>query len=64
MEIIGRISKGSKMDQIYLPKNHPGFQAGNYVTIKPLISKTPEKTGKIIFYHVTDLPPIKIQIIY
>ncbi|MBU2523554.1 MAG: hypothetical protein KKE23_04695 [Nanoarchaeota archaeon] len=64
MEIIGRISKGSKMDQIYLSKNNPGFHAGNYVTIRPLIHEDIEKTEKPILYQIINLPPIKIQIIH
>ena len=64
MELIGRISKGSKMDQIYLPKNHPGFHAGNYVAIRPLIHEAIRKTEKPVFYHIVNLSPIKIQIIH
>lgn len=64
MEIISRISKGSKMDQIYLPKNHPGFYAGNYVAIRPLIQEDIRKIEKPIFYNLVNLSPIKLQIIY
>ncbi len=65
MEIIGRISKGSKMDQVYIPKNREGFHSGQYVLITPLEGK---KGGKIsrrkpIFYNVKDIEPIKLRII-
>ena len=36
MEIISRVSKGSKMDQIYIPKNRAGLTIGEYVVITPL----------------------------
>jgi len=64
MEIIGRISKGSKMNQIYLPKNHLGFHTGNYVVIKPLIHENIRKIEKPVFYHIDSLSPVKLQIIY
>ncbi|MFH0832059.1 MAG: hypothetical protein V1886_04320 [archaeon] len=64
MEIIGRISKGSRMDQIYLPKNRAGFGAGEYVLISPLESQIKEKEKlRPYFYNVRDLEPIKARII-
>lgn len=64
-EMIGRISKGSKMDQIYLPKNRARFCTGEYVLILPLKSKIEEtkQKPKLYFYNVKNLEPIKIRII-
>ncbi len=68
MELIGRISKGSKMDQVYIPKNRTGFFSGEYVVILPLDKKTEEnrtktKQFKPYFYNLKNLEPIKIRII-
>ena len=67
MEIIGKVSTGSKMDQIYIPKNRNGFAIGNYVIIKPLEeSKSREKENfveKLYFYGVKKLEPVKLDII-
>ncbi len=65
MEIIGRISKGSKMDQIYIPRNRDGFHSGQFVLITPLEGKKEEKISrrKPIFYNVKDIEPIKLRII-
>lgn len=65
MELIGKISKGTKMDQIYIPKNRAGFASGEYVLIMPLTGKQ-EKTirqFKPYLYNVKNLEPIKIRII-
>lgn len=64
MEIISKVSLGSKMDQIYIPKNRVGFGIGNYVLIKSLdreIEKTPLK--KIYFYGIKNIESIKLEII-
>ena len=42
MEIIAKISKGSKMDQIYIPRNRESFPAGSFVIIKLLEEKQAE----------------------
>lgn len=64
MEIISRISKGSLMDQAYIPKNRHGFPVGSYVVIKPLETENPiESTKKPYFYNVKTLEPIKLSII-
>lgn len=61
MEIMSRISKGTKMDQVYIPKNRPGFSVGSYVVLKPLkVEKTLEKP---YFYNVPALEPIKVELI-
>ena len=36
MEIIAKISKGSNMDQIYIPKIRYGLNVGEYVIVRPL----------------------------
>jgi len=61
MEIIGRISKGSRMDQVYIPKNRAGLEVGSYVVIKPV--KTEKIIEKPYFYNVEEIEPIKIKII-
>ena len=59
MEIIGRISKGSKMDQIYISKERaPGFEIGESVLIKPIL-KTEISTSNYFFYNVKSIEPIK-----
>ncbi len=67
MEIIGRISKGSKMDQIYIPKSRIGMPAGEYVIILPLENKLQkkkqEKKQKQYFYNTKGLEPIKLRVI-
>ena len=64
-ELIARISKGSKMDQIYLPKNRTGFSSGEYVLIMPLDKKIEEKTKRFkpYFYNLKSIEPIKFRII-
>ena len=70
-EIIGKISKGSKMDQIYIPKNRIGFNAGEYVLILPLKGKLDEgeggkegkKKAKLNFYGIKELEPLKMSLI-
>jgi len=65
MELIGRISKGTKMDQIYIPKNRSGLASGEYVLIMPLTSKQGKtsKQFKPYLYNVKNLEPIKLRII-
>ncbi len=61
MEIIGKVSKGSKMDQIYIPKNRAGLAIGNYVVVKPLEEK--KRIEKLYFYGIKSVEPIKLGII-
>ena len=61
MEIISRVSKGSKMDQIYLPKNRFGLDIGSYVVVKQLEEEKTEE--KLYFYDVEYIEPIKLDII-
>ncbi len=60
MELLAKISKGSKMDQVYIPKNRSGFSIGSYVIIKPL--ETKEIAEKLYFYNVK-IEQVKIDII-
>lgn len=68
MELISKISRGSRMDQIYIPKIRNGFSAGSYVVITPLETEKikeklkTEKT-KPYFYNIRVLEPIKLEII-
>ena len=63
MEIIGRVSKGSKMDQIYLPKNRIGLTVGNYVVISPFAYGQLDKPKqKPYFYGIKSIEPVKLEI--
>lgn len=64
MEIISRVSKGSKMDQIYIPKNRTIFPVGEHVLILPLEREIGKKKAtKPYFYRIKKLEPLKIRII-
>jgi len=62
MVIISRISKGSKMDQIYIPKNRAGLGVGSYVLISPASGKQVREIG-VYYYGVRGIEPIKVRII-
>ena len=62
MEIIGKISKGSAMDQIYISKKRSDFKIGSYVIIKPLYIEKKLKE-KLYFYNTRLLEPLKLEII-
>ena len=62
VELISRVSKGSRMDQVYIPKNRADFAIGSYVVIKPL-KAMPKEEIKPFFYTVKHLEPIKSRII-
>jgi len=53
MEIIAKISKGTKMDQIYISKARAGLDAGSYVIISPLKQETILSNKKIIPHIIT-----------
>ena len=56
MEIIGKISKGTKMDQIYISKERiPGFEIGRPVLIKPI----QKFEIRPFYYQVNTLEPVK-----
>jgi len=61
MVIIGRVSKGSRMDQVYIPKNRSELSIGSLVILKPL----EEKKGivKPYLYNIKVIEPIKLEII-
>jgi len=61
MEMISRISKGTNMDQVYIPKNRPGFTIGSYVVIRPIEAK--RAIEKPCFYNIKDIEPVKLDII-
>lgn len=67
MEMISRISKGTKMDQIYIPKNRTGLIIGRYVLIRGIgeIEKSDYEKGraKPYFYNTGEIEKIKISII-
>ncbi|MAG19987.1 hypothetical protein CL618_00975 [archaeon] len=60
MEIISRISKGSKMDQVYIPKNRNGFGIGDYVVVKEIEKSRIERP---FFYNIDFVEPVKLEII-
>ncbi|HLD04352.1 MAG TPA: hypothetical protein VJG90_01405 [Candidatus Nanoarchaeia archaeon] len=60
MEIIAKVSRGSKMDQVYIPKNRFGLHPGSYVTIQAVAPPKAKET--LFFYQVPDLEPIKQKI--
>lgn len=56
VNLISKISKGTRMDQIYLPKvRPPGFAVGDFVEIAP----TKRKKRSFYTYNVGYLEPIK-----
>lgn len=65
MEIVGRVSSGSKMDQIYIPKNRAGLAIGSYVLVKAIegIADQSKESEKLYFYGLDKFSPIKIMII-
>ncbi len=63
MEIIAKISKGSLMDQIYVPKKRSGLETGSYVVISPLSKNHITTTQKPYFYGIKEIAPIKLNII-
>lgn len=64
MEIIAKISKGTKMDQIYIPKIREGLEIGSYVIIKKIEEKeTQSEIKKTFFYGLKSIEQIKLDII-
>ncbi|PIN77029.1 hypothetical protein COV15_03335 [Candidatus Woesearchaeota archaeon CG10_big_fil_rev_8_21_14_0_10_34_12] len=65
-QIISKVSRGTKMDQIYIPKNRIGLGIGEYVIILPLekeITKSKKIQFKPYFHDLKDIEPIKLKII-
>lgn len=61
MEILSKVSKGSRMDQIYLPKQRHGLPVGTPVTVRPL--EAARAAVAPVFYRVRHLEPVKVRII-
>ena len=60
MEIISKISRGTKMDQIYIPKNRIGLELGTYVKIIPIEEEIIERP---FFYNIKELEPVKLELL-
>ncbi len=61
--LVSKISRGTVMDQIYIPKQRaPGLEAGTLVVIEPALLKAAEKP-RLNYYKIVSLPPIKVAII-
>lgn len=57
--LTGKVSKGTLMDQIYIPKERPvGFELGAVVVIKPLAGKE----ANPVYYNIAGLEPIKVTV--
>jgi hypothetical protein len=64
MEIIGKISKGTKMDQIYISKERvPGFEIGETVLIRPIQKKEIAHRTTAFYYNIKSIEPVKNIII-
>ncbi len=64
MELIAKISKGSLMDQIYLPKNRQALETGTFVIVKSIEeSQQIKKQDNLKFYNIKNIEPVKIEII-
>ena len=61
MELIAKISKGSRMDQVYIPKNRSSFAIGSYVVLRLIGAEKPAE--KPYFYNIGRIEPIKLEII-
>lgn len=62
--MIAKISKGSNMDQIYIPKNRTGLPIGQYVRIVSIEEFKEKKSDfKPFFYNANNLEPFKLEII-
>ncbi len=59
--LTGKISKGTLMDQIYIPKERPlGFELGTPVVIKPVVE---EEEIKPVYYNIDKLESVKVMVI-
>mgnify|MGYP001560200809 FL=1 len=59
-QLISKVSRGTRLDQIYIPKNRVGFPVGGYVLVKPLRSQQPFL--KPHYYGLHGLEPIKVAV--
>ncbi len=62
MEMVSKVSKGSIMDQIYLPKKRASLPVGSYVVVSPLTTK--REGRKLYYHHVHSLEPIKVALMH
>lgn len=61
VNLVAKISKGTLMDQVYIPKERPmGFEIGMPVVIKSLRE---EESVKPVYYNIERLEPIKSVIV-
>jgi predicted nucleotidyltransferase len=59
--MVGRISRGTRMDQVYLPKERgPGYAIGTAVLITSVLEK---ERHNPFYYNIKRLEPIKVTII-
>lgn len=64
MELIGKISKGTKMDQIYISKQRvPGFEVGESVLIKLIKENDDKERISKYNYNIRNIEPFKSIII-
>ncbi|MBS3089105.1 hypothetical protein J4402_05040 [Candidatus Pacearchaeota archaeon] len=61
MEIVAKISKGSKMDQIYISKNRIGLEIGSYVLVRP-VEQAEKRNDKPYFYNINSIGNVKLEI--
>ncbi len=60
--LVSKISKGSRMDQIYIPKERTsGLEVGTAVLIEPALPT--RRKPKLCYYNVEYLEPIKVAMI-
>lgn len=62
MVIMAKISKGTLMDQVYLPKNRAGLETGSYVIVKP-IEESQFSQNKPFFYGLSYIEPVKLDLV-
>ncbi len=61
MVLIGKISRGSRMDQVYISKERaPGFEVGATVLIQPVLEKA---KPALYYYSIKHLEPVKVAIV-
>ena len=61
MVLIGKISRGTRMDQVYISKERaPGFEVGATVLIQPVVGKA---KPALYYYSIKYLEPVKVAII-
>ena len=59
--LVGKVSKGTLMDQIYIPKERPlGFEIGTHVIIKPTFE---EEEIKPVYCNIDKLESVKVMVI-